>query len=275
MGEANFYYFTCLKAPLYFITQKLFLRSKNLFLFNQESKTNRLNMENVECLICYAQAHNPSLCAQCSKVFCDSCLQTHFKRNTRTCPHCRAPVGQKANGFVNVKWLPELMEDVGGSSVVARVETCQLHRPKQKTIFCADCKLTCCLDCSKVEHSNHRLEAIELAHDAMRENIFSLYHNAKAVEKVEDYSRRQYEEILALREEGQRRIAKLEEDLRRRLDSEIEALQTSTNYVTNQYGLFYLHTVIAVSEFLLSRFYICCYIHFCTTVFRNFCTWRE
>jgi len=182
-------------------------------------------MENMECLICYAQAQNPSICAQCSKVFCDACLQTHFTRNTRTCPHCRASVGQVANGFVNVKWLPELIENLGGTSVAAKFETCQSHRPKQKTIFCSDCKFTCCLDCVKADHLNHQLAAVELAHYAMGEILSSLKDDVDFANKLVVDFKSQSDKIEALREEGRRRIATLAEDLRRRLDVQIDGRQ--------------------------------------------------
>ena len=132
-------------------------------------------MENFDCLICLSQAQNPSLCATCSKVFCEACLLTHFQRNSRSCPHCRSfSVGLVANGFVKVKWLPDLLKSVAGSETSPKEDFCMTHPSKRMSIFCADCKVSSCIDYYKAYHRDHRLETVELAHDRMRETYLNL-----------------------------------------------------------------------------------------------------
>jgi len=184
-------------------------------------------MDDVDCLICLSRSENPSMCAKCSKVFCDGCLQTHFARNGRSCPHCRAPVGQEASGFVNVRWLPELLAAAEKSTNAAAVvaDACQSHPSKQLSLYCTECKLSCCVDCTKTDHRNHRLEALEVANDDVRERYESL---AGKIEIVNGLVRAHGDNMIKIKKlklEGERRIAILERDLRKRLEEEVNNLE--------------------------------------------------
>jgi len=187
-------------------------------------------MENVECPICLYRAGNPCMCVKCSKVFCDICLKTHFERNGRSCPHCRASVEPEANAFVNVKWLPELLAAVERSpdsmlSETAIADTCLLHPSKQLTLFCSDCKVSCCVDCTKTDHRNHRLMALEVANEDMRQRYENLTDKIETVNKLVRNFDDDIAKIASFKREGERRIAALELDLRRRLQEEVGYLE--------------------------------------------------
>ena len=44
------------------------------------------------CLICLCLARDPQQINCCGKVLCKSCLETHEKRFSSTCPQCRKPI---------------------------------------------------------------------------------------------------------------------------------------------------------------------------------------
>ena len=170
------------------------------------------------------------MCVKCWKVFCNICLHTHLELNGRSCPHCRAAVEPEANAFVNVKWLPELLAAVERSpdsalSETAIADTCLLHPSKQLTLFCTDCKVSCCVDCTKTDHCNHRLMALEVANQEMRRRYESLTGKIDTVNKlVRDFDV-DIAKIANLKREGERRIDALEIDLRRRLREEVGNLE--------------------------------------------------
>jgi len=170
------------------------------------------------------------MCVKCSKVFCNICLQTHFERNDRSCPHCRASVEPEANAFVNVKWLPELLAAVERSpdstlAETAIADTCLLHPSIQLTLFCSDCNVSCCVDCTKTDHCNHRLMALEKADEDMRHRYESLTGKIETVNKLVRNFDEDIAKIAWLKREGEQRIADLERDLQRRLRQEVDNLE--------------------------------------------------
>jgi len=185
-------------------------------------------MENVDCLICLSRSESPCMCAKCSKVFCDGCLQTHFARNGRSCPHCRASVGQEASGFVNVRWLPELLVAKERPSDAAAVvaDACQSHPSKQLSLYCTECKVSCCVDCTKTDHRNHRLEALEVANEGVRQRYGSLSGKIETINELVRHHGNNMMKIEKLKQEGEQRIAFLEQDMRRRLCEEVNNLET-------------------------------------------------
>jgi len=181
-------------------------------------------METIDCLICLSRAENPCMCVKCSKVFCDACLQTHFQMNTTHCPHCRASVGQEANGFVNVQRLLVAAERSSNAPVAdaAVADACRSHPFKQLSLYCSDCKASCCLDCTKTDHCNHRLMALEVANEDVRNRYESLSDKIETVNQLARDYNIHVAKIALLKEEGERRIA----DLQRRLQEEVNYLKT-------------------------------------------------
>jgi len=150
------------------------------------------------------------MCVKCSKVFCDTCLQTHLELNGRSCPHCRAAVERSPDSAL---------------SETAIADTCLLHPSKQLTLFCTDCKVSCCVDCTKTDHCNHRLMALEVANQEMRRRYESLTSKIETVNKLVRDFEDDIAKIANLKREGERRIAALEIDLRRRLREEVGNLE--------------------------------------------------
>ena len=128
-------------------------------------ETGKREMDNIDCIICLSQARDPALCPRCSKLFCDACVRTYFNQNVPNygCPHCRATVG--IQDFVRINWLQDLLS---GISHIKRMDGCSTHRPKPLSLYCLDCKRSCCLECSKEDHQDHKLEALELTHDRLK-----------------------------------------------------------------------------------------------------------
>ena len=84
---------------------------------------------------------------------------------------------------------------------------------------------TCCFDCSKADHSDHKLQHIEIAHDALNERCRNVMDNIQTVQPLIGDFNRENDKIAALQEEGERRIALIEKDMRKRLKDEVESLK--------------------------------------------------
>ena len=86
-------------------------------------------------------------------------------------------------------------------------------------------QVTCCFDCSKADHPDHTLEHIEIAHDALTKRCRNVMDNIQTVQPhINDFNR-EIDKIAALQEEGKRRIALIEKDMRKRLKDEVESLK--------------------------------------------------
>jgi len=89
-------------------------------------------------------------------------------------------------------------------SETAIADTCLLHPSKQLTLFCTDCQVSCCVDCTKTDHCNHRLMALEVANQEMRRRYESLTGKIDTVNKlVRDFDV-DIAKIANLKREGER-----------------------------------------------------------------------
>ncbi len=142
-------------------------RLKSMYLKHKKALSKQ-----VSCEICTnANAIAEAFCRQCNKFACKNCVHMHSVMTGLFNGHECVPVEQLQN-IESEKFVPKHPEP----------KKCTIHGDHLK-IFCFDCKILICRDCTVKDHRDHNIEFNNVAADNKKKELVEALQPLKKVEQ--------------------------------------------------------------------------------------------
>lgn len=168
------------------------------------------------CFICMERLTSPRLCIKCSKMACQSCLDSW---NQPSCPHCR-----QVSQFIKCPFYDDLPQDY-------------CHHMAPFTYFCITCSVCCCAECILSEHIHHEHTKLGPQVLASKDKLSDAYNDVLNAQLMYNSLREDALELQQLSIDIQNTLKELPSEVMRQVPALLErhhSLTRITNVIPKQ-----------------------------------------
>ncbi len=133
------------------------------------------NQSEINCDRCIVSSESVAVkfCCNCCKFLCSWCTKDHTRRS-KTHKHELVDMGEKKGGEQEKSLL---------NSIPRKVINCQVHCDEVLKFYCTTCSCLICRDCIILSHSGHSYDRVEAASEKEKGDLLALAEEADCVVK--------------------------------------------------------------------------------------------
>jgi len=153
------------------------------------------------CDNCDSKKTAKARCFSCEKYMCNTCVDAHARMSVLTGDHKIMALSD-----INVESIP----------VPEKLSLCSKHKGKKLKLFCEDCKVLICKDCTLIDHKDHEFSFIADVAEKYQQKLQDLIDSANKTElKIKS--------ALNTVKDMEERVRKNSEDIEQEIDTIIDA----------------------------------------------------